>query len=199
MTMWDERFAGADYMFGTQPAQALTRHLPLLHKGGTTLAVADGEGRNSVYLAKQGFNVTAMDSSHIGIDKAEKLAAEHNVTPSFELADIYDYDWHAKRYDNVVAIFIQFAPPQMWERIFTGMKSALRDGGCLMLHGYTPRQIDYGTGGPSNVAHLYTADMLADHFSDMDIHLSEAYEAVLDEGHGHQGQSALIDFIAYKR
>lgn len=199
MTMWDERFAGADYMFGTQPAQALTRHLSALHQGGTTLAVADGEGRNSVYLAAQGFDVTAMDSSQIGIDKARRLAAQHKVAPSFALADIYDYDWQAQSYDNVVAIFIQFAPPEMWERIFTGMKSALRSGGCLMLHGYTPRQIDYGTGGPSNVTHLYTADILATHFSDMAIHHNEAYEAVLDEGHGHQGQSALIDFIAYKR
>jgi len=165
MTKWDERFAGAEYMFGTQPAQALTRHLDTLHKGGTTLAVADGEGRNSVYLAKQGFDVTAMDSSQIGLDKARKLAALHNVAPTFELADIYEYDC----------------------------------GGCLMLHGYTPRQIDYGTGGPSNVAHLYTPDMLVTYFGDMDIHLNQAYEAVLDEGDGHQGQSAVIDFIAYKR
>jgi len=199
MTKWDERFAGAEYMFGTQPAQALTRHLDTLHKGGTTLAVADGEGRNSVYLAKQGFDVTAMDSSQIGLDKARKLAALHNVAPTFELADIYEYDWQAHSYDNLVAIFIQFAPPEMWERIFTGMKSALRSGGCLMLHGYTPRQIDYGTGGPSNVAHLYTPDMLVTYFGDMDIHLNQAYEAVLDEGDGHQGQSAVIDFIAYKR
>ena len=199
MTMWDERFAGDDYMFGTQPAQALTRHLRRLHEGGTTLAVADGEGRNSVYLAAQGFDVTAMDSSQVGIDKARKLAAKHKVAPTFEVADIYEYDWQAQSYDNVVAIFIQFAPPEMWDRIFTGMKSALRSGGCLMLHGYTPRQVDYGTGWPSNVAHLYTADMLATHFNDMDIHLNESYEAVLDEGPGHNGQSALIDFIAYKR
>ena len=98
-----------------------------------------------------------------------------------------------------MAIFIQFAPPDKWAQIFEGMKSALRPGGCLLLHGYTPKQVDYGTGGPSNVSHLYTSDMLAQAFGDMDITCNEAYEAVLDEGPGHNGQSALIDFIAYKR
>ena len=179
--MWDERFAGEEYMFGKQPAQALVRHCHLLHQNGTTLAVADGEGRNSVYLAKQGFDVTAMDSSKVGIAKAKKLSAA------------------AKTYDNVVAIFIQFTPPDKWAQIFDGMKSALRPGGCLLLHGYTPKQVDYGTGGPSCASHLYTSDMLAQAFCDMDITCNEAYEAVLDEGPGHKGQSALIDFIAYKR
>ena len=197
--MWDERFAGEEYIFGKQPAQALVRHCHLLHQNGTTLAVADGEGRNSVYLAKQGFDVTAMDSSKVGIAKAKKLSAAADVAPAFELADIYDYDWQAKTYDNVVAIFIQFAPPDKWAQIFDGMKSALRPGGCLLLHGYTPKQVDYGTGGPSCASHLYTSDMLAQAFCDMDITCNEAYEAVLDEGPGHKGQSALIDFIAYKR
>lgn len=197
--MWDERYAGEDYMFGTQPAQALTRHRDALIASGTTLAVADGEGRNSVYLAAKGFAVTAMDSSSVGIAKAKKLAEQHHVAPHFTLADIYDYDWQAHSYDNVVAIFIQFAPPESWPMIFSGLKGALRSGGCLFLHGYTPKQVDYGTGGPSNPAHLYTPEMLADAFADMDIHLNECYEAVLDEGPGHSGQSALIDFIAYKR
>lgn len=197
--MWDERFAGETYMFGKQPAQALVRHCPLLHQQGTTLAVADGEGRNSVYLAQQGFDVTAMDSSKVGIAKAKKLSAAAHVEPRFQLADIYDYDWQAKQYDNIVAIFIQFAPPEKWAQIFDGMKSALRQGGCLLLHGYTPKQVEYGTGGPSNPAHLYTSEMLAQAFGDMDIACNEGYEAVLDEGPGHKGQSALIDFIAYKR
>ena len=197
--MWDDRFAGETYMFGTEPAQALVRHLDRLHNGGTTLAVADGEGRNSVFLAKKGFAVTAMDSSKVGIAKAEKLSAQHGVAPAFELADIYDYEWHKHSYDNLVAIFIQFAPPEMWASIFEGMKSALRKGGVLMLHGYTPKQVEYGTGGPSNPAHMYDCDMLANAFADMDILVNEAYEAVLDEGPGHSGQSALIDFIAVKK
>ena len=197
--MWDERFKGETYMFGTSPAQALVKHESHLHPKGTTLAVADGEGRNSVYLATQGFDVTAMDSSKVGIAKAQKLAAMKGVSPHFELADIYEYDWHKTAYDNVVAIFIQFAPPETWDEIFQGMKDALRPGGCLCLHGYTPKQVTYKTGGPSNPAHMYDEAMLAAAFSDMDIIVNHAYEAVLDEGPGHSGKSALIDFIAYKR
>ena len=197
--MWDDRFSGETYMFGTEPAQALVRRLERLHDGGTTLAVADGEGRNSVFLAKKGFAVTAMDSSKVGIEKAKNLCAEKQVTVTFELADIFAYDWRAQSYDNVAAIFIQFAPPDTWSDIFQGMKDALRPGGILMLHGYTPKQIDYGTGGPPIASHLYTTEALASYFSDMDILVNEAYEAVLDEGPGHSGQSALIDFVAQKK
>ena len=197
--MWDERFKGDDYMFGKQPSQALVRHLGFLNANGSCLAVADGEGRNSVYLAQNGFSVLAMDSSSVGIEKAKKLAQEKNVTVTFEIADIYDYDWQETLYDNLAAIFIQFAPPSSWHRIFAGMKAALRPGGILLIHGYTPKQVDYGTGGPSNPAHLYTTQLLAEAFSDMDILVNEAYEKELEEGPGHLGQSALIDFIARKQ
>ena len=197
--MWDERFAGDTFLFGTKPAMGLVRHKDKLIQNGSCFAVADGEGRNSVYLAELGHDVLAMDSSQVGIDKAKKLAEAHQVSVSYELADIYGYDWQKAQFDNVVAIFIQFAPPSKWHEIFEGMKQALRPGGVLILHGYTPKQVEYGTGGPSNVAHLYTTEMLAEAFGDMDILVNEAYEAVLDEGPGHNGQSALVDFVAVKR
>ena len=197
--IWDERYAGDTYMFGKQPAQALVRHQSYLHQNGHCLAVADGEGRNSVYLAEQGYKVTAMDASVVGIKKAQKLAQERQVSVQCEMADIYHYDWRSVSYDNVVAIFIQFAPPESWPQLFTGLQQALRPGGCLLLHGYTPGQVEYGTGGPSNPAHLYTTDLLKSHFSDMDIRVNEAYEANLDEGPGHNGKSALIDFVAFKK
>ena len=197
--MWDEKFAKYDFMFGTDPAQGLVRHLAHLHAQGKTLAVADGEGRNSVYLAEQGFDVDAMDSSQIGIAKAKRLCDARGVHVNYELADIFAYDWPEGLYDNVVAVFIQFAPPESWHQIFAGMMKALRPGGVLYLHGYTPKQIDYGTGGPPLASHLYTQDDLAHHFADMDIVVNHAYEAVLDEGPGHKGQSALIDFVAIKR
>ena len=197
--MWDEKFAKYDFMFGTAPAQGLVRHVAQLHPNGKTLAVADGEGRNSVYLAEQGFAVHAMDSSKVGIEKAKRLCAERAVHVDYELADIFTYDWPQDAYDNVVAIFIQFAPPESWPQIFNGMMRALRKGGVLYLHGYTPKQIDYGTGGPPLASHLYTKEDLAHHFAAMDIRLNHAYEAELDEGPGHKGQSALIDFVAVKR
>ena len=196
--MWDERYDRPDYLFGTKPALGLLRQEPHLISQGKSLLIADGEGRNSVYLAKQGFDITAMDSSKIGMDKAKKLAKDTGVDIQFQLADIYDYDWSDKAYDNVMAIFIQFAPPQSWTAIFNGMKQAVREGGIIFIHGYTRQQIVYGTGGPSNVDHLYEPEMLAEAFADFDIITNEAYEADVDDGPGHNGQSALLDFIARK-
>ena len=116
-----------------------------------------GRGEDAIQSIWQNCHeVLAMDSSQVGIDKAKKLAEAHQVSVSYELADIYDYDWQKAQFDNVVAIFIQFAPPSKWHEIFEGMKQALRPGGVLILHGYTPKQVEYGTGGPSNVTHLYT-------------------------------------------
>ena len=196
--MWDERYDRPDYLFGTKPALGLLRQEPHLISQGKSLLVADGEGRNSVYLAKQGFDITAMDSSKIGMDKAKKLAKETGVDIQFQLADIYDYDWSDKAYDNVMAIFIQFAPPQSWTAIFNGMKQAVRQGGIIFIHGYTRQQIHYGTGGPSNVDHLYEPEMLEEAFADFEIITNEAYEADVDDGPGHNGRSALLDFIARK-
>ena len=196
--MWDERYDRPDYLFGTKPALGLIRQESKLIQKGKSLAVADGEGRNSVYLAKQGYEIRAMDSSKIGIEKAQKLADEAGIDIEFQLADIYDYNWSQDSFDNVMAIFIQFAPPTSWHQIFEGMKQALRAGGIIFIHGYTRKQIQYGTGGPSNIDHLYEPEMLAEAFADFEIITNEAYEAEVDDGPGHNGLSALIDFVARK-
>jgi len=195
---WNTRYDRDDYLFGTRPADFLIRHSDRLVEGARALAVADGEGRNSVYLAEQGLDVVAMDASDNGIAKARRLAAERGVTVDFRLADIYAWDWGAEQFDVVVAIFIQFTPPEKRPAIFEGLKAALKPGGMLMLHGYTPEQVDLGTGGPPLKSHMYTLDMLRDAFGDLDILLLEAFEAEVDEGEGHSGRSALIDLIARK-
>lgn len=197
---WDQRYDRDDYLFGTEPAEFLKTHKGLLEQsqGKTALSVADGEGRNSVYLAQHGLHVTAMDASPVGMDKARKLAAENNVTIDFQLADLRQWDWGAQQYDMVVAIFIQFADPAFRTEIFDGMKRALKPGGTILLHGYTPKQIDYKTGGPGVLENLYTEDMLRDAFGDMQINQITAYDKEIHEGPGHSGMSALIDLIATK-
>jgi len=109
---WDKRYAGADYLFGTQPAAGLIALEPHLVAGGKTLVVADGEGRNSVYLASRGYDVRAKDYSQVAKVKAKALAKEAGVDVDFVLSDIYDAGWSDEAYDNVVAIFIQFVPPE---------------------------------------------------------------------------------------
>lgn len=194
--MWDKRYDTEDYVYGTEPSRFLQLNSEHLNAGDNVLAVADGEGRNSVFMAQKGLNVTAMDSSSVGLEKARRLAKERNVTVDFQLADMKGHDWDAKRYDAVAAIFIQFADPAFRAEIFDGIERALKPGGVLMLHGYTPKQIEYGTGGPPVPELLYTRDMLAERFDDWEILRLEDYEAELKEGPGHSGKSALIDLIA---
>lgn len=194
--MWDKRFDTPDYLFGTEPADFLKRNADLLTPGQTVLAVADGEGRNSVFLASRGLHVTAMDNSTVGLEKARRLARERNVEVDFRLADLDAWPWTPEAYDVVAAIFIQFADPDFRARIFDGIERTLKPGGLLLLHGYTPEQIAFGTGGPPYPENLYTREMLQTRFGDWDILRLEAYEADLDEGPGHSGRSALIDLIA---
>ncbi len=195
---WDSRFSTDDYIFGTEPNAWLAQHANLLQPGMRVLAVADGEGRNSVWMAKRGLQVDAFDISPVGIEKAKKLAQHNGVAVNFSVCGVEDYPWKALEYDAVVAIFIQFADPDTRATLFKHMKSALKPDGLILLQGYTPKQLDYKTGGPPNINHLYTETMLQEAFGDLDISELLAYEQVLTEGTQHHGQSALIGMVARK-
>ena len=198
MSIWNERYAGEHYHFGTEPNAFLVSQRHLLKPGMSCLAVADGEGRNGVWLAEQGLDVLSVDSSPVALEKAKRLAAERGATLTFELADLLAWEWPESRYDVVAAIFIQFVGPELRAQMFEGLKRSLKPGGLLLLQGYTPRQHEYRTGGPSQVENLYTEVMLREAFSDMEIlHLVE-HDSVLNEGSGHCGTSALIDLVARK-
>jgi SAM-dependent methyltransferase len=163
------------------------------------LSVADGEGRNGVWLARQGLVVTSVDFSPVGQAKARALAQETGVSLEIVEADLAMWSWPAAAYDVVAAIFIQFAPPPHRTKIFAGMKRALKPGGLLILEGYRPKQLEYGTGGPPVAENMYTRELLESAFGDMEIlHLAE-YDAEIEEGAGHKGMSALIDLVAQKR
>jgi SAM-dependent methyltransferase len=197
--IWDERYAGDDYFFGVVPNAFLLTQQKLLQKGGSCLAVADGEGRNGVWLAEQGLSVMSVENSAMAMRKARALAEQRHVNIDFVLADILAWEWGTRRFDFVVAIFIQFVTPDKRQHVFDLMKRCLKPGGYVLLQGYTPRQIDYGTGGPSQVENLYTEDMLRTAFSDMEIvHLRE-HDDHVSEGIGHHGMSALIDLVARAR
>lgn len=196
---WDARYARADYLFGTAPNDFLARQAPRLPRGARALCVADGEGRNSVWLAEQGLDVTAFDVSPVGQEKARRLAAERGVEVKFELADVAGWSWSPVAFDVVAAIFIQFADPVMRSAIFAGMVRTLAPGGLLLLEGYTPKQLEYKTGGPSQAENLYTAALLRDAFGSLEIVELREYEAEIDEGPQHRGRSALVDLIALKR
>ena len=195
---WNQRFAGEDYVFGREPNEYLRAHSPLLAPGARALCVADGEGRNSVWLARQGLQVEAFDIAEVGVAKARKLAASAGVTVAFHVAGCDEWPWVPDAYDAIVAVFVQFADPAMRDRLFANMVRALKPGGVLILQGYTPKQLDYNTGGPGVLSHLYTAELLREAFASLQTIELVEYEAELTEGARHAGRSALIGFVARK-
>lgn len=195
---WNARYASADYIFGTAPNQFLASHADLIQPGMRTLAVADGEGRNSVWLAEHGAQVHALDVSPIALDKARALAQARGVSIQFEQADLLNWTWPEAEYDLVVAIFIQFASPDQREPIIAGLRHALKPGGMLILQGYTPKQIEFGTGGPGSAENMYTESLLRKWFGDWQIRHLREHEDFISEGTHHHGQSALIDLVAQK-
>lgn len=193
---WNSRFDAEGYIFGTEPNEYLRRHAARWLPGSRVLCVADGEGRNSVWLAGQGLNVDAFDISEVGVGKARKLAESTSVSVEFSISDCDSWSWPTATYDGVAAIFVQFADPPMRERLFANMIRALKSGGILVLQGYTPKQLEYKTGGPPLLSHLYTAEMLREALASMEIVELREYEADLTEGSQHRGRSALIGLVA---
>ncbi len=147
--IWDERYAIDEYFYGKEPNAFLVTQKELLKVGSTCLAVADGEGRNGIWLAGQGLDVLSVDSSGVALNKARKLAQQRGVAVSFEHADLMQWDWGEDRFDVVVAIFIQFVDPVQRKVLFENIRRCLKPNGLLLLQGYTTRQLEYGTGGPS--------------------------------------------------
>jgi 2-polyprenyl-3-methyl-5-hydroxy-6-metoxy-1,4-benzoquinol methylase len=195
---WDSRYNTDDYIFGTEPNRWLHQHAGVLPAQGRALCLADGEGRNSVWLAGRGLEVDAFDVSAVGVNKAHRLAAKKNVLVNYMLADCDSFAWTEQTYDVVVAIFVQFADPAMRARLFRNMVAAIKPGGLVLLQGYTPKQLEYRTGGPPEVSHLYTAEMLRESFAELSITELTNYEEVMQEGSRHHGLSALIGMVARK-
>lgn len=197
--LWDGHYADPQYIFGTEPNAFLASQRALLKPGMRALSVADGEGRNGVWLAQQGLEVTTVDFSPPAVEKARRLARERGVTIDFHTGDVLAWDWPVAAYDIVAAIFIQFANPEQRPVLFQRIKEALKPGGLLIMQGYTPKQVEYKTGGPPCAENMYTEVLLRDAFADMEIlHLRE-HEAFIAEGTKHYGQSALIDMVARRR
>ncbi|QID18116.1 class I SAM-dependent methyltransferase [Nitrogeniibacter mangrovi] len=197
---WESRYAAAGeaFVFGEDPNDFLVREAHRLPEGSRVLSVADGEGRNGVFLAQQGHRVEALEFAPAAIAKSRALARSRDARLEIIEADVFEWTWPCETYDAVVAIFVQFATPAQRARLFDDMMSALLPGGLLLLQGYTPKQIEFGTGGPSAVENLYTEALLLEAFADHETLLLRTHESVIDEGAGHRGMSALVDLVVRK-
>jgi SAM-dependent methyltransferase len=194
---WEGRFAVADYIFGKAPNYFLVACKPLLPRSGKALAIADGEGRNGVWLAEQGLEVVSVDFSPAAQDKA-KAARERGVKITLEQADAHTWTYPQAAFDVVVEIFTQFSSPAERAGKWANMRNALKPGGLLIIAGYRPKQLDYGTGGPKQIENLYTRAMLEEAFPDFHaIHITEE-DVEMHEGSAHAGLSAVINLRARK-
>jgi len=195
---WDGRYGVPDYIFGKQPNHFLASCKTLLPKSGKALAVADGEGRNGVWLAERGLAVVSLDFSAAAQMKAATLAKERRVEITLVRADVHMWDYPEAAFDVVVEIFAQFSSPAERAIKWASMRKALKPGGLMIIQAYTPKQLQYGTGGPKEIEMLYTRAMLEAAFQGFrDVRITEE-EHELHEGTAHRGMSAVINFTARK-
>ena len=196
---WEGRFGVSEYIFGTEPNVFLAAQKSLVAENGArVLALADGEGRNGVWLAEQGLDVVSLERSPTGQAKAKELAAQRGVTMTFELADIMTWAWPVDAFDAIVVIFTQFLGSADNGPYFAGIRKALKPGGLLLIEGYTPKQLEFGTGGPKTLDGMYTRELLETAFAGFAELKIDEYQAERHEGSGHGGMSGLIDLVGRK-
>jgi len=195
---WEARFAPPEYAFGKEANYFLKSCKTLLPRSGRALAIADGEGRNGIWLAQQGLEVLSLDFSPAAQRKARALAAERQVEIEFVQVDVHAWDYPESAFDVVVEIFTQFSSPSERAVKWAGMRRTLKSGGLLIVQGYTPKQLEYGTGGPKQRENLYTRAMLEREFSGFaDLQIVEE-EREIHEGTSHAGLSAVIGLTGRK-
>ncbi len=194
--IWNQRYQAEGFLFGREPNAFVKSQAHLFKPGQDVLAIADGEGRNGVFVACKGARVTSMDFSAPALKKARNLAKDFGVEITIEQQDIFEWRGADSAYDIVLAIFIQFAPPEKRSLLFDNIKRLVKPGGLVVMQGYRPEQVSYKTGGPPHAENMYTSDLLRTAFAEFDIQHLEEHDSIVDEGSGHSGLSALIDMIA---
>jgi cyclopropane fatty-acyl-phospholipid synthase-like methyltransferase len=194
---WETRFGAPGYLFGTEPNAFLKSQAHRLRAGQTALTVADGEGRNGVWLAEQGLDVLAIDFSPTALAKARALAQQRGVRLATEVADVTSWRWPKSVFDVIAAIFIHLAPAER-TAFFSNLKAALKPGGLLLMQSYRPEQLNYRTGGPPEAERTCTRAILEAAFGDLSELDIREHDSVLNEGTAHVGMSALIDLVGKK-
>ncbi len=194
--MWDQRYAGTEFVYGTEPNDFLVEKVTGLPPQ-RVLCLAEGEGRNAVWLAGQGHSVLAVDASAVGLEKAQRLAAANKVTIETEVADLADYVIPEAGFDLIVSIFCHL-PPALRQRLHRQVVQGLKSGGLLVLEAYTPRQLGHGTGGPPVPELLYDLEALRGELSGLTLVYAVECEREIHEGRLHNGLGAVVQVVAQR-
>lgn len=195
--MWDQRYAEPGFAYGTEPNDFVREQAAALAPESDVLCLAEGEGRNAVYLANLGHRVHAVDLSRVGLDKALALAVERHTSITTEVADLATYDPGLERWDAVVSIWAH-VPPPVRGPLHARVVRALRPGGLFLLEAYTPDQLRHGTGGPPDAALMMTLDSLRQELAGLEELVAREVEREVREGRHHRGTSATVQWLARK-
>ena len=193
--IWDSRYAGDAFMYGTAPNDFLREQVAVLPAGARVLCLAEGEGRNAVFLAERGFVVTGVDGSKVGLEKAQKLAAQRGVKLENIVADLREFELGTAKWDAIVSIWCH-VPPDLRASLHPKIVAALKPGGVFLLEHYHPKQLGYGTGGPPDAKLLVTRADLEHDFAALKVLHAFEGERDIHEGSGHAGKSFVTQFIA---
>ena len=195
---WDERYSQSEYYYGREPNDWLKLHSHSFPKGGNVLSLGEGEGRNAVYLAQLGLQVTAVDASRVGLEKLEKFAQEKGVHVTSVLEDLKGYEWGGECWDGIISVWCHL-PPELRKQVHSRAVRSLKKGGIFLLEAYHPRQLIYRTGGPAQEELLMTLEDLRSELDGLDFSVAQEVERVIHEGQGHFGRSAVVQILAIKR
>jgi cyclopropane fatty-acyl-phospholipid synthase-like methyltransferase len=196
--MWNQRYSEEGFAYGRESNDFLTSQYHLLPKGGRVLCLAEGEGRNAVFLAKQGYSVTAVDQSSVGLKKAEELATDLGVRISTIVTDLADYDFGREVWDGIVSISAH-VPPLLRKKIHAQVVHSLKKKGVFILEAFTSRQLKMSAiGGPKAKEMFMSLNELKVELKGLDIIHGEELQRTIYEGKFHQGESAVVQVVALK-
>ena len=194
---WDERYSASDYFYGKEPNDFLREQIKRLPAGGKVLCLAEGEGRNAVYLAREGFQVTAVDGSRVGLQKLEALAKDSGVSVKTVCADLADFTIEPQAWDAIIAIWCHL-PSTLRRKVHAASVQALRKGGAFLLEAYRPEQLKYGTGGPKDPDFLMNLEILRPELTGLRLEVEIEKDREIHEGKGHQGPSSVVQVMGFK-
>lgn len=194
--MWNDRYQNSEYVYGKEPNDFLKTVADQL-PAGDILCLAEGEGRNAVFLAQRGCSVTAVDASAVGLKKAQKLATEHKVEICSVVADLADYTIAPNSWNGIISIFCHLPPP-LRKKVHRAVVQGLKPGGLFILEAYTPKQLEFGTGGPPKAELMMSLSVLKEELAGLEFdHATELQRDVV-EGSLHTGTAAVVQLIARK-
>lgn len=193
---WNERYATNEYAYGTEPNDFLVEQARLI-PGGPVLCLAEGEGRNAVFLAGRGHAVTAVDGSATGLAKAQALATSRGVALTTHVADLADWRIEQGAWAGIVSIWCHL-PPGLRRAVHVAVVQGLRPGGVFVLEAYTPAQLAFGTGGPREAQLLMTLGTLREELAGLEFVVAREVEREVHEGAFHNGRSAVVQLVARK-